>query len=308
MRNFTNKEFTEDTLNQLENSTEIGDNMLVPSSVGSDNKSWAKKTFSNIYDYIKGKLNITSNNPTLNYGQPDILIGKIGDKELKVSMPELPTIADEKVKQTHTSANINRSILLAVDNGTTTFTDGAYKNSGVTVNTSTKKITSSGFVVNGSSSDYMLLGDGTTQAEHNTRNHEFLFVENLQKADEFIDNYFSYFIKGQDEKDTFIIAPFNGVSGQIFDFSILTEYIKNSGEVSKKRFHIYIEYTRNDIYIIGCMSDTDLIKRGCAKLECYFDEKMGVWFVEYNKVFQVKGGKNFDGKTYNEYCDKYLKR
>ena len=68
MRNFTNKDFTEDSLNQLENSTETGDNMLVPSSVGSDNKSWAKKTFSKVYDYIKGKLNITSNSPTLSYG------------------------------------------------------------------------------------------------------------------------------------------------------------------------------------------------------------------------------------------------
>lgn len=290
------------SLDDYVNEIEVGGN---GNGLASVTKSGKKLKFATS-DFLTSHQSVTANNPTLSFGGSNIVVGKVGDTELKVSMPANPN-TDEKVKQAHITANSNRSILLATDSTTRTVTDGVFKNSGVTVNPSTKKITCGGLVISGYDDSYLLTGGGNTILAHTTRNHDYIFVQGLTNGSEFVGNYYEKFMEGYDSIDTFIIAPFQ--AGGSFDFSVLANMIieKPGGMVSKKRFHIYLEYISDRLSMSGCITNADFLVAGCPhKIECYYDDRVGAWFVNDCGSMYVTKGEFFNRDVLKEYVSKYL--
>lgn len=249
--------------------------------------------------------NVTAYNPTLQFGATTT-IAKVGNTNITVAVPSV-TDSDSKVTQKHLTTNTNRSILLATNNTTGTVTSGVYKNSGVTVNPSTKKITCGGLVISGYDDSYLLTGGGNTILAHTTRNHDYIFVQGLTNGNEFVGNYYEKFMEGYDSIDTFIIAPFQ--AGGSFDFSVLANMIieKSGSWVSKKRFHIYLEYISDRLSMSGCITNADFLAAGCPhKIECYYDDRVGAWFVDDCGSMYATKGEFFNRDVLKEYVSKYL--
>lgn len=140
--------------------------------------------------------------------------------------------------------------------------------------------------------------------------HDALTVQlgstyNDNVIDTFFDSHYWYFSNSEaflaqvGNYDTFIIEPF--AQGGNLDFSLLTHLLdENKVLPAKKRFHIYLKYTLKGVKLKGCVCNTTIYHDGStypyqipgecsAKIECYFDEKSQVWFVEASALSFLSG-------------------
>lgn len=186
---------------------------------------------------------------------------------------------------------------LEVTKGVTAITDVVY-------NASSKKLQKK---VGTNTTDIVALND-LLYTYGEVRRHEPVYVNpaslsTLGSLDAlFISECPAIFLKEEPLYDTIIVTPFSDTS-PVLDFSNITAYAgREEKELSLNRIHIYIMYSNTGLTISGAVvnnpptvsgshSYPGVVMDNTCKLECYFNNDYGYWFVEVTSMGFVKGSK-----------------